>query len=108
MLRGLASPPIVLICEGGTDTLAASLLCAPHVPRAILGVGSGAWTEEHAEQIPPHAEVVIATDPDPAGDKYAERIEATLQGRGLSMRVRRANLSADVRDTLTRRAARGG
>ena len=107
MLRGLASPMMVLICEGGTDTLAASLLSPPHVPRAILGVGSGAWTPEHAAQIPPGAEVVIATDPDEAGQRYADQIEASMPDHQHPIRLRRARLSCDVRATLARGVRRG-
>ena len=107
MLRGQASPALVLLTEGGTDTLAASLLSPPHVPRAILGVGSGAWTADHADQIPPGAEVVIATDPDEAGERYAQQIVASLPDYPHPLRVRRANLSADVRSTLARGVRRG-
>jgi len=107
MLRGQASPMMVLITEGGTDTLAASLLSPPHVPRAILGVGSGAWTADHADQIPPGAELVIATDPDEAGERYAQQIVASLPDYPHPLRVRRANLSADVRSTLARGVRRG-
>ncbi len=50
---------------------------------ASLGIVSGAWTEGIATRIPTGAKVAVRThdDPDKTGDKYAERIRATLAER---------------------------
>lgn len=68
------------VCEGEIDfLLAASLVSdAAELPPATVGIYSGSWTPEMAARIPRGTEVVIATDPDAAGDKYAADIMATL------------------------------
>ena len=50
---------------------------------AVLGVTAGGWTEEIAKRIPAGARVILATDQDKAGEKYARSIAATLQGYDL-------------------------
>lgn len=71
----------VLVTEGEPDYLTwASRL--PAGAWAVLGLpGSGAWTADLAARIPAGSEVVIRTDPDAAGDRYAERIVEDLAGR---------------------------
>ena len=53
---------------------------------AVLGVTAGSWTLEIASRVPDGTRVVIATDPDEAGDKYAQKIAATFQGRNCELR----------------------
>lgn len=49
---------------------------------AVLGLpGSGAWTDELADRIPEGCTVIVRTDADDAGDRYAEQISASLRGR---------------------------
>jgi hypothetical protein len=55
---------------------------------AVLGVVSGSWTETLAARVPDGCEVVIATDPDSAGEKYADRIVATFAERMRTGRLR--------------------
>lgn len=50
-------------------------------PMAVIGIGSGAWTQAHAARIPDGARVVIDTDHDAAGEAYRQNIKATLQAR---------------------------
>jgi hypothetical protein len=78
MLRGKSRPDHVLIREGEIDFLQESLR-APEA--AVFGIVSGSWTTALAARIPEHAHVVIATDADDAGDRYAHAIAATLEGR---------------------------
>ncbi len=78
MLRAQARPDMVLIREGEIDYLAEAV-ARPH--HAVLGVISGSWCDAIARTIPDAATVVIATDADLAGDKYAETIAASLYGR---------------------------
>lgn len=83
MLRREADegPACVLITEGTPDylTWATRLRGAPW---AVLGLpGSGAWSPFLADRIPDGSEVVIRTDPDDAGDRYAGMIAGALGER---------------------------
>jgi len=75
------APARVVVAEGEPDYLTwASRL--PAGAWAVLGLpGSGAWTADLAARIPAGSDVVIRTDPDAAGDRYAERIVEDLAGR---------------------------
>ena len=75
-------PLEVVIGEGEPDLLAAACedIDDDRI-RAVFGVSSGAWTDAHAIAIPKDATVIIATDHDHAGDKYAEQIRGTLGPR---------------------------
>jgi hypothetical protein len=78
LLQGLEHPDLVVVAEGEPQFLAAVLAW----PRAaVFGVVSGSWTPELAARVPFGAQVLICTDHDQAGDRYAETIEATLRGR---------------------------
>jgi hypothetical protein len=48
---------------------------------AVLGIVSGSWTEELASRIPCATRVVLWTDHDAAGDRYARQIWETLHRR---------------------------
>tara|TARA_R110002012_G_scaffold37150_1_gene104379 strand:+ start:380 stop:1381 length:1002 start_codon:yes stop_codon:yes gene_type:complete len=74
MLQGKYSPLRVLFVEGEPDFLT----WATRTNHAVIGVGSGMWTEEHAKSIGPQTSVYIRTHHDPAGEKYADNIKATL------------------------------
>ena len=78
MLRGEASPAQVVIAEG-EPAWAAWTVARPTA--AVFGVGSGWWTKGHAETVPDGAEVILATDHDKAGDRYAEQVRESLAGR---------------------------
>lgn len=73
----------VWIVEGESDlTVACANIYASGRPlRAVIGVFAGAWTLEHAMRIPKGSVVVLATDFDRMGGKYAEYVQKTLQGR---------------------------
>lgn len=75
MLRGDA-PPKILIAEGETDWLTLATVQPEEVP--VLGIGSGSWSPNFAAAIPRNADVYIYTDPDPAGDRYAQNIIESL------------------------------
>jgi hypothetical protein len=78
----LDAPIEVVIVEGETDFLCAATEEIPDGSfRAVFGIFSGSWTAAHAVVIPDDATVIIATDPDAQGDKYAEQITRTLGGR---------------------------
>ena len=48
---------------------------------AVLGIVGGAWTPEIAARIPGRSSVIIRTDDDAAGQKYAEQIAGTIGHR---------------------------
>ena len=77
----------VIVAEGEIDYLTAVQLSAAY-PVATFSVVSGSWTREIAARIPGGAIVVAATDPDPAGDRYAQQIFETFSGRP-SVKLRR-------------------
>ena len=76
-------PLQVVVVEGETDFLSRATLYGDAAEDAppVLGLWSGAWTDELARRIPDGAQVVIRTDNNPAGDRYAKRVCATLAGR---------------------------
>lgn len=80
MLRGTYAARRVVIAEGEPDFLAA-VLGWGHVLAAKLGIWSGAWSDDVAARIPSGAEVLICTDADEAGDRYADVVWRSLRGR---------------------------
>lgn len=79
----------VVITEGETDMLAwATSVSDADAPVATLAMFEGGWTERVASRIPDHSVVVIATDDDKPGDKYAAQIIKTLAGRIRSGRLK--------------------
>lgn len=92
LLAGNALPLVgrVLIAEGVPDFLTAATHygdTAEDAP-AVLGVISGSWTSAIAATIPTGWTVIIATDHDADGEKYAAHIHATLTGRCECRRMR--------------------
>jgi KaiC/GvpD/RAD55 family RecA-like ATPase len=76
MLAGKGKPSALVICEGEPDWLTWSTRVAKGV--AVIGIGSGSWTLEHAAKIPKGLDVYIRTHCDPAGEKYAEHVVETI------------------------------
>jgi hypothetical protein len=76
-------PLRLVVLEGEPDWLtwatrpAAGEATAP----ALVGIWQGSWTAEIAARIPRGAKVAIRTHLDDDGNKYGERIAATLAGR---------------------------
>jgi len=84
VLRGAAPADTggIAICEGLTDTVTMALAFAEAgKPWAVLGVMSTTGTDALARVRWPDAPVVIATDPDASGDRYAQQIRAALPRR---------------------------
>lgn len=80
MLAGTYAPKRVLVVEGEPDFLTWATRPVGEVT-AILGVGSGSWTDELAGRVPSGARVIVRTHHDASGNKYAEQINSTLRGR---------------------------
>ena len=81
-LAGTASPARVLITEGESDHLVACQWKMP-VPTARIGIVSGSWTPALARKCRPGLPVLVWTDRDAAGDKYAAEIAKSLLPRGV-------------------------
>lgn len=89
LLRGsFPIPREVWIAEGVPDflTLGVRWPDAATAP-AVLGIVEGAWRPELAARIPQGARVVVVTDHDANGDRYAQGIAATLAGRRVARHV---------------------
>ena len=112
----VANKAVVVVCEGAVDALsvlqhgvgAAGL---PSVPVdqvgavAFPGVGNVSTQAVQAVvELAPKAEYLVATDPDPAGDRAAVRIGAILARKGVSYRRWRP-AGGDINDTLRNNAA---
>jgi hypothetical protein len=62
---------------------------------AVFGVESGSWTAAHAARIPNGARVAVRTHLDAAGDKYAQVIAQSFEGREVQLfRPRRTEASS--------------
>ena len=72
----------VVVSEGEPDFLTWASRGTGARTLAVLGIaGAGTWTKEIADRIPDGSTVIIRTDQDDAGDRYAEQITASLWGR---------------------------
>lgn len=79
----LDEPLRVVIAEGEPDWLTWATrfpLDAP-APYASLGIINGSWSDELAARIPNGSRIIIRTDHDAAGDKYAAEVTKTLAHR---------------------------
>jgi hypothetical protein len=85
MLRGA---PVevrrIVVVEGITDYLAMASRRAPGL--AILGACSGGFGALSAAAVTPSAIAYIATDTDPAGNRYADEIAHALRGKVADIR----------------------
>ena len=78
LLTGDVRTDRLVICEGEPDWLTC---CESRPGWAAIGIWSGSWSQELADRIPSGSRVLIATDHDEAGAKYAGAIVASLRGR---------------------------
>ena len=78
----------LVVAEGLPDFLswATSSSDADSTAPAVLSVTAGGWTAEIGARVPSGTRVVIATDHDAAGNKYAATVAATFQGRKVEVR----------------------
>ena len=82
-----AAPFDVIIAEGEPDflTWAARVSDTNEAPPAVLGIVAGSWCEAIAARIPDGSRVILWTDDDEAGDRYAAEIKASLAGRAVTV-----------------------
>ena len=84
MLRGKPLPDLeaLLICEGITDLFrAATAAIHENMNIAILSGTSGSFSKIHEMLIPERLDIVICTDPDEAGEAYAQLLKKKLKGK---------------------------
>jgi len=76
-------PRQVIVAEGEPDWLLWALRQRETDEQgpAVVGVESGAWSPQIAARFPTGASVVIRTHHDEPGERYAQQIAASLQGR---------------------------
>jgi len=82
-------PREIVVTEGEPDWLLWALRqreTDEHGP-AVLGIESGAWSPKIAARIPSGASMVIRTHHDEPGERYAQQIAASLQGRCRVFRI---------------------
>lgn len=72
-----------VVCEGVTDFFtAASTWSETYVEApAVFGILAGSWTSAIADRIPDGTRVLVVTDPDEAGDRYAQAVNVSLRDR---------------------------
>ena len=87
------APPLrVIITEGETDFWTAACEASDaneHAP-AVLAVFNGSWTRQLASRFPDGCHVIIATDSDAEGEKYAAQIVESFKGRAVRLQRWRA------------------
>lgn len=88
MLRGEYVPRRLFIVEGEPDFLVVATTFGRG--DAVIGIGSGSWTEAHARNVPRRTRVYVSTHADEAGDRYAEHVLSTLGENHLTWRLRPA------------------
>lgn len=90
----------VVICEGATDFLswATSRSGGDESAPMVLGLYSGAWSQAFADRVPHGTRITIATDDDPAGERYSQEIARTFATRQRAGLVTLARWRAKVDD----------
>lgn len=86
LLQGQGGPGQVVIVEGIPDWLTCAVAW-PLLP--VFGITAGSWPNgaAHAARIPDGSKVIIRTDGDPTGVKYAGNIQESFAGRpGIELR----------------------
>jgi hypothetical protein len=79
-------PSELWIAEGLTDLFALACdfsVCDEWAPGSLAIVGPNSWSQPAADRIPDRVTVVVAVDPDEAGDRYLAQIISTFKGRSI-------------------------
>ena len=71
----------VYVVEGGPDFLTVATWLSETSADVVLGIGSGQWTAELAARIPDGTQVVVCTDRNDAGFRYAREVARSLEAR---------------------------
>lgn len=78
MLAVLRRPRRLIVVEGEPDWLVASVAWRDD---AVIGIGSGSWSQAFAARVPEGLDVLVMTHQDPAGERYAAAVAKTLGER---------------------------
>jgi hypothetical protein len=85
MLRGTRSAEIVVVAEGEPDWMTWCLrVNDPHT--AVIGIVSGSWGQPFADRLTVGAKVIVRTDHDASGDRYADAIMKSVSRRCFAYR----------------------
>jgi hypothetical protein len=84
----IGSPLKLVVAEGEPDFWTWSIRAAATARPlfGVIGVTNGAWTDAIAARVPVGTSVVLRTHRDAAGEKYADRVRASLQARCVVLR----------------------
>lgn len=85
LLRGRYDGPCVVV-EGEKKLLISEHLAAGRW--ATIGTGSGMWSDEVAASLSRASRVIVSTDPDEPGVRYARRVVASVERHGRACSVR--------------------
>jgi hypothetical protein len=90
-----ALPLRIVIAEGEPDflTWGTAFSDGDETAPAVIGVVSGSWNARIAERVPDGSRVIVWTDHDLAGEKYAVSIRETLSTRCTVLRARSQDCS---------------
>lgn len=86
----------LLIVEGDPDWLTWAAMRLPDW--GVIGVWNGAWSEAIAAHISSFGSVALRTHADRSGHSYADKIEATLHARGVTVYRRLGTSTEDDND----------
>lgn len=101
--------PRIVIVEGEPDFLTQATLRfddgwrSDDAGAAVMGIVAGSWTSEIAARIPGDGRVIVRTDHDVAGEKYASAVFESMRGRATLLRG-----GATRCETCSRGASRHG
>ena len=87
MLQGRRAPERIVVCEGEPDFLSWATRTRD-ASTAVLGIVGGSWTRDLVARLPRASLVFVATDRDPAGDRYAAEIVQSVRGRCFVRRLK--------------------
>lgn len=95
LLRGELAKPVTLVVVERRARLPDLGIHPPDL--AVIGIWAGAWTEAIDERVPNGSRVVLRSDHDEsgAGDRYAAKVGATLEGRVTLLRSKPTGTSPE-------------
>ena len=79
MLRAGFDEPITLIVVEGEPDYLTWATTRPDL--AVIGIWPGAWTQDIADRVPDGSTIIVRTDHDESGVRYAAKVVATLGSR---------------------------
>jgi 5S rRNA maturation endonuclease (ribonuclease M5) len=84
----------IFVCEGEKDVLVFEMVGEV----ATTSGGTKTWLPEHANTLAGATNVIVIADDDTAGNKYAETVRASLEGKVGSVTIKKAKQGNDAAD----------